>query len=127
MELIYTMEIDPKIKLDTPIAQIKSDLEKRLGTNSYHTRTESAANSVLNMMLKKTQMYGGNDTSKDEEFESLDRGYFELMRKANRLNSIRKQIKKGNESAKAVYLDTILDIVGYGLISLVDLSEELQE
>lgn len=127
MGLIYTMETKPQINHHKTIDQIKWDLENRLKFhNLYHLQTERVANSILNMMLEKTQMYGGNDTTDEAFDESLDRSYYELMRKANRLNTIRKQIKEGNLQARKEYLDTIIDVVGYGLMSLVDLSEELQ-
>lgn len=122
------METKPKINQHVTIEQMAADLANRFGShNSYHLQTERVANSILNMMLEKTIMYGGNDTSKEDFIDSLDRSYFELMRKANRLNSIRKLIKEGDETAKAEYLDTLIDVVGYGLMSLVDLSEDLQK
>lgn len=117
-----------KIDNHVTIEQMAADLANRFGShNSYHLQTERVANSILNMMLEKTIMYGGNNTQSEDFVDSLDRSYYELMRKANRLNSIRKLIKEGGEEAKAEYLDTVIDIIGYGLMSLVDLSEELQK
>lgn len=119
------METKPKIdfRLDREALpqRLYDGLEK---PHPYHLTNEIIARQLLDMMKEKTEMYGGN---KDlgTLFEQATRAYYEgVGRKANRIPMLLKRIAidEGDEAALAELVDTYLDIAGYAIIALNDIS-----
>jgi hypothetical protein len=119
------METKPKINFNTD--QLAGP-EVRMGLHSYHDRTELIADSILTMMLEKTLMYGGNNSAATFQ-QKIFRAYYEgIGRKSDRLQGIMDRLIKNekDEDARKELLDTYIDVVGYGLLAINALAEELQ-
>jgi hypothetical protein len=113
------METKPKINMGISIPGLQE-------SSKFHRDTEIIARNILDMMREKTLMYGGNDNSIPLE-EKIHRAYYEgVGRKANRLPAIGKRVLEGVPAAKRELLDTYIDIVGYGLLALNAMVEDLQ-
>jgi hypothetical protein len=125
------METKPKIDFSKDGLELISDLKNRLSANSeFHFRNELVANSLLNMMLEKTLMYGGNDNSVPVNTRIV-RAYYEgIGRKANRLpRIIERIIESGGKDleAKKEFIDTLLDLGGYSIIGLAAVAQDIQD
>ena len=121
------METKPKIDFNKTPQQIVEDLYKRLDVkNPFHQQNEIVACSILNMMLEKTLMYGGNDNNIPLNQKIL-RSYYEgIGRKSNRLPSIVEKCILGDKNALNELVDTVIDIAGYSIIALSSFAEEIQ-
>ena len=121
------METKPKIDFDISRTQLIESLSNRIGSApKYHIKTEVICNSILNMMLEKTIMYGGDNNNIPFD-EKLLRSYYEgVGRKAGRIPTLMKNAIEGSKSSKLELLDTYIDVVGYGLMALNAIAEEIQ-
>lgn len=122
------METKPKIDFSKTKSEIQDNCRIRLNVgNRFHNRNEQVVCSLLNMMLEKTQMYGGDDNTIPLDEKILRSYYSGISRKSNRLPEIIKNSTKENDkSAKIELVDTILDLAGYCIIALSAFAEEIQ-
>lgn len=123
------METKPKLDFSKTKDEIIADLKARLGEdNNFHDGCEVIVCSLMNMMLEKTLMYGGDDNNIPLNDRILREYYGGIARKANRLPKIVKRSMDPNDkAARKELIDTILDIAGYSIISLSSFAKEIQD
>jgi hypothetical protein len=101
-------------------------IEKRLSERvenciPFHFRNEVIASSILDMMLEKTNMYGGGKCASDY-VEQATKSYYEgIGRKTDRVFGILKRLP--DESAKIELIDTLVDIAGYAIMAINSLEK----
>jgi len=123
------METKPKIDFGKSKNNLEDDLTDRLGAeNAYHNRNELVVSSILDMMLEKTKMYGGDDNEAPFN-EKVKTAYYEgIGRKSKRLKKIIERVleDQGDQAAKAELVDTLIDTAGYSIMFLAAIAEEVQ-
>ena len=127
MELIYIMGTDffnHKEKVDL----VKS-CEKRLKhCPFYHYKNEEIAAAILSMMLEKTKLYGGDSMEGANRNFKISKSYFEgVSRKASRMDSLVELSLAGDDKAFEQLIDSFVDMAGYSIMALNNLSEEIKK
>ena len=92
---------------------------------------ETIAADILEMMAEKTKLYGGMNAGVETDFvdKLLCLHYEGVNRKSRRLPTLVKRIVESPDDpvAKAQYLDTLVDIVGYCLLTIKEIGEECED
>ena len=91
---------------------------------SYIERIEIINSKILEMLKKKTLLYGGNKIVPTMK-EQVVKTYYEGMnRKFERMPTLLKEyMETGSDEVLDCIIDTIADINGYSILSLVDISQ----
>lgn len=122
------MESKPIINFGAPIESVSSALAERLAHGcEYHLKNEVIASQILDMMLEKTNMYGGNQSLPNISEEACRVYYEGIARKTKRLPKIisRLMVSESDEEARAELIDTLVDICGYSILGLNDIGKHL--
>lgn len=102
------------------------DLNMRAGVMP---EVETLANQILNMMAEKTKSYGGmNNKDLDDPVQNFMCLHYEgVNRKAKRLPTLVSKLAESrmrDAHAMHEYKDTLIDLVGYALLTLVELENK---
>ena len=122
------MESKPVIDFEASPDLLHTALTNRLLTTcTYHTTNEVIVSQVLDMMLEKTKMYGGNQPLPTLSEEACRVYYEGIARKVKRLPAIinRLRAEENDGEARSELIDTLVDICGYSILGLNDIGKHL--
>jgi len=95
----------------------------KIGDLDYTERLEVLNNKMMELMRRQTGLYGGNKIVDDMKEQVVKTYYEGLGRKFERMPSLlKKYMEHGEAHVLDTIIDTIADINGYALMSLVDMS-----
>ena len=92
-------------------------------SGEYLERLIKINDKLMSMYKVKTNLYGGNNIVSDLKEQVVKTYYEGVNRKFERMPTLMKEyMATGDEEVLNVIIDTIADINGYSLMSLVDIS-----